>query len=302
MGTFSNLLGTLEASFKVGLVRLLEQGSVECSAMASEPVAPAAGKMLLYARSVAGRLLPKFVGPFGMDSVLQPHTVFNNQRLLRAASGTTPTLLNMPNTTVGTLATLGLTATNLRKQTARVSVTSATTANAASELRSAVTLVWLGNAPGLGGFFCVFRFGEGSTTALQRLFVGLHSSTSAIATTQNPAALTNIIGIGHGSADTTLSLMHNDSAGVATQIDLGANFPANNTAAVYELVLFAAPNAVVVQYRVRRLDTGAEASGTLSTDLPTATTFLTHHEYMNNGGTAAAVVLEVICVGIETDY
>lgn len=302
MGRFGNYAGTTEDVFSVGAARLRKEGVVELDALLTEPAPSPAGKLWLYVRSIAGRLLPKCIGPAGLDLVLQPSVVFNNQRLLRASSGTTPTLIGMPNTAVGTISHPAIAATNLLTQTARLRVTSATTANAASELRSAQTLVWRGNAAGLGGFFYATRFAVTTTTALQRGFFGLHSSTAALATTQDPAALTNTIGIGFGSSDTSLRIMHNDASGVATQIDLGANFPANNTSALYELVLFAPPNAASVSYRVRRLDTGAEANGTITTDLPTGATFLTRHEYMNNGGTAAAVSFDLAVVGIETDY
>lgn len=96
--------------------------------------------------------------------------------------------------------------------------------------------------------------------------------------------------------------MYNDGSGTCTKVDLGSDFPANNTSAVYEFMMFAAPNGSSVYYRVVRLDTGDVAEGEITTDLPASTTFLTRHEYMNNGGTAAAVVLEVSRIYIETDY
>jgi hypothetical protein len=268
----------------------------------SEPAAPAADRLALYVKSIGGRMLPKIKGPSGLDTPLQPFLGGNNVRWLRPNGGTAVSVNAMPNTAVGTVSHPALAATNLRTQTARALVTSAATANAASEFRAAQTLIWRGNAAGLGGFHCIFRFAVISTTALQRLFVGLSSATTAFAVTQVIDALTNIIGVGWDSADANLRVMHNDATGVATEIDLGANFPANNTTAFYELVLFCAPNSSTVSYRVTRLDTGAEASGQITTDLPANTTFLTHHEYMNNGGTAAAVGLEIMGVYIETDY
>lgn len=87
-----------------------------------------------------------------------------------------------------------------------------------------------------------------------------------------------------------------------TKVALGASFPVNSTTAVYEFMMFAPPNGSSVYYRIVRLDTGATAEGEITTDLPASTTFLTRHEYMNNGGTAAAVVLETSRVYIETDY
>jgi hypothetical protein len=244
----------------------------------------------------------KQVGPSGLDSALQNHIFFNNVRLLKPASATTPTLFGFPNTAVGTISHPALAATSLKTSTARLIVTSATTANSASNLRSAQNIVWRGNAAGLGGFLYVSRFGIGSTTANQQIFVGLHSATTAISTTQVPTALVNILGICADSADTILRLCHNDGSGVATEIDLGSDFPHSTTTAFFELVLFCPPQCSSIGYRVKRLDAAGEVSGSLSTDIPAANQFLTRQEYMNNGGTAAAVILEIFSVGIETDY
>lgn len=141
-----------------------------------------------------------------------------------------------------------------------------------------------------------------TTTALQRCAVGLLNSTGAIATTQVISALTNGVWIGWDSADTTLQLYYNDAAGAATKINLGANFPANDITAIYELVLFCPPNGEAIGYRVRRLETGHTVTGTLTTDIPAKTTLLTWNAYANNGGTAAAVGMDVFKMYLETDY
>ncbi|HZM64321.1 MAG TPA: hypothetical protein VFB59_04275, partial [Candidatus Saccharimonadales bacterium] len=192
--------------------------------------------------------------------------------------------------------------TNMKTSVNRIRIVSASTANSASEMRAAVNQVWRGNAAGLGGFFYSATFAVNSTTANQRTFVGLANTTGAISASSAPSSLTNIVGVGWDSADTTLQLMYNDGSGTATKVNLGANFPANNTAAVYEITLFAPANGSNITYRVKRLDTDVVSNGTISTDLPSNTTFLTRHEYMNNGGTAAAVDLEVMRVYLESDY
>ncbi len=96
--------------------------------------------------------------------------------------------------------------------------------------------------------------------------------------------------------------MHNDAAGACTKINLGANFPANNPAAVYEAIFFNAPNGDACGYRVKRLDTEQTVAGVITTDLPAKSTTLTWHAYANNGGTAAAVVLNFMRMFLETDY
>lgn len=273
-------------------------------AVTNEPATPSAGNLTIYTKDIGGRILPKWKGPSGLDTPFQPALFLNAVGMISPQTGTTITQWGMPNTTVGTASTPTQASTNMHTSLKRITVTSATTANSASELRSAQFMAWRGNAAGLGGFFMTTRFAVNSTTTNQRLFIGMLGSTAAISTSQSPSSLTNCAGVGWDSADTNLQFMSNDGSGTATKVDLGSNFPANNTTAVYELVMFAPPNGSTISYRVTRLDTGNETTGTVSAsaDLPVNTQFLSPHEYMNNGGTAAAVVLDVMRVYVETDY
>lgn len=280
-----------------------EIGILTLNAQESEPSPATTGTLRLYSRSIGGRLLPKVVGPSGLDTPLQPAIFANGIQCYIPGTGTTPQVFGGPAlTAVGTVSHPTLASTNLRTQTSRFSTVSAATANSAAELRSAFLRVWRGDAAGVGGFFHRCRFAIASATANQRAFFGLTSATTAISTTQEPNALTNMIGIGCGLGHTTLRVYNNDGSGTATETDLGANFPANDSAAVYDFTLFAAPNASSVQYEVTNLTTGNRVTGTISTDLPTSTTFLCWHGYMNNGGTAAAVQFDIMRVYTETDY
>ena len=271
-------------------------------ALAGEPAVPVAGRMKLYARSIAGRMMAKVVGPAGLDVVLQPALFGNAARMVLPNTGTAFTVLNwVTPTVVGTASTPVIAAGGFRVGCRRTIITSAATANSASELRQAAADVLRGDVAGGGGFHLVSTFAVESTTALQRVAVGLFNTTAAIATTQSPSALTNCIFAGWDSADTQLQVMYNDAAGTCTKVALGAGFPVNDTAAVYQLDLFAAPNAASVGWRVKRLDTGAVASGTTTTDLPAANLLLSWHAYANNGGTAAAVVLAHLRTYLETD-
>lgn len=281
-------------------------GSLLLEAIAN-PATPSAGEMRFYAHSIAGRITPKWVGPSGLDNPVQSALWANGIITLMPASATALSVIGMSApTAVGTVAHPAIvTGTNLRSSIRRATVTSAATANSASELRFAFPLTYRGEVFGsaiAGGFFATQRFAISSTTANQRCAVGLFNTTAAIATTQDPATLTNCIFAGWTIGDSNLQIMHNDAAGTCTKIDLGSNFPANNPAAAYDVAFFCAPNGDTVGYRVIRLDTGTTATGTLSTDLPTKTTTLTWHAYANNGGTAAAVVLDFMRMYLETDY
>lgn len=274
-------------------------------AAGTDPSAPGAGTMLYYSKDIAGRLMPKFVGPSGLDSTLQPAIFSNGMLIITPAATTAFSVLGGPTfTAVGTVSTPALAVGSLRSTTRRSIVTSAASANSASELRIAQTYCWRGDSAGLGGFFATFRFGCNSAVAGQRLIVGFTSSTAATSTSQSPSSLTSCVFVGNDSGDTNLQIMHNDASGTCTKVGLGASFPVPDSTnnAIYELSLFARTNDTEIGWRVVRLDSPVSTSGTITTDLVPSTTFLAPHIYCNNNGVASAVILEFYRLYIETDY
>lgn len=276
----------------------------------TDPGASAAGTMTFYAKALAGRMLPKFVGPSGLDSSLQP-LLARNKVGYWAPSGNAATLPGVfgytPLTPVGTATARNVATTNLFTRLRRLGYVSAATAGALASVRVPVAQVTTGGVAA-GGFFKVTRFGisDAAAVAGARMFVGVSSSVAA-PTNVEPSTLTNSIGVGHGAADTTLKLFYGGSA-AQTPIDLGANFPANTrNVDAYELALFAQPSSSDVYYEVTRLNTGDVASGLLSSAggvaTPANTTLLSYMwAYRTNNATAAAVGLDLVSDYIETDY
>lgn len=279
-------------------------GNAIFNGLDAEPAAPPADKMALYTRGIAGRMMPRFKGPSGLDSALQP--AFFGNGIFMASPGTT-TAMNVVGgpavTVVGTMSHPVPVASSLRQQMYRAQVLSAATANAAAEVRLALGRIWRGDSAGFGGFFVRFRFAIVSTVANQRTFVGLNNSTGAISVTQDPTLLLQCIGIGNASDDTNLQLLHNDGAGAAIKTDLGASFPAQGVDDIYDLTLFTPPNGSSIRWRLERTVTPAIAEGEVSgAEMPGAGQFLVPHVYMNNGGTAAAVQFDLSRLYIESDY
>lgn len=296
---------TAWTSLAYGSLRTTDAANAIDFTAISDPTAPASGHMLSYAKSIGGRILPKIIGPSGLDTALQPAMWGNGIRMISPGSATALSVIGMAApTAVGTVSHPTPAAGNLRTQTRRAIVTSAATANSASELRNTTVEAWRGaSGSGLGGFFMTTRFGMSTTVALQRTAVGMFSTTAALATTQSPSALTSCFFMGNDSGDTNMQIMYNDASGTCTKVDLGASFPASDAAAVYEIIFFAAPAASTISWRAQRLDgTPSTVEGTISTNLVPDTTFLAWHAYANNGGTAAAVVLELMRYYLETDY
>ena len=260
--------------------------------------------MSLYAKNVGGRMMPKFVGPSGLDSVLQPAIFGNGISVLSPGSGSSPSYFGMGGASAtGALSHPALSSVDQRQQTRRMALTSTATANSTSGLRYALTQCWRGDTPGLGGFYHVSRFAVPAAVANQRVMVGLFSTVAALGATQVPSALQQCVFAGWDSGDANLQILSNDAVGACAKVDLGPQFPANDPSAVYEVTFFAAPNAATCSWRAKNLVNGAEAGGVIADgDLPLTTTFLAWQFAINNGGTAQAVSIEIMRMYLETDY
>lgn len=269
----------------------------------ADPAAPAAGFLSFYAQARAGRVLPKVIGPSGLDTFLQPAMAFNNVSFLRPASAAVLALGGIPhNSTGATVTHPALASTNLLTQTRRWRQACTGTAPQGCGTRSNQTMCWRGNAAGLGGWFFVWRGGFATLAAAQtNAFIGLRSTTAVIAAGTEPSTLTNIIGFGFDRADSNWIWMVNDGSGAAAEVDLGAGFAVNTTDLI-EFATFAPPNGSEVFYSARNLSTGASASGSATSDLPSATTFLSTHVYasVNSGTTMPAI--DSAGLYLETDY
>ena len=134
--------------------------------------------------------------PSGRDFPLQPHFGVNRIANWSPSVTTTITTEGLPITSVGTVSTPTLAATNLAASMRRWRLTSAAVVDSAAEQRSAGWACWRGNAAGLGGWTFVTRISLTTLQATGMGFFGLYGSTAALATTLTLAAAINCIGIG----------------------------------------------------------------------------------------------------------
>jgi hypothetical protein len=286
----------------------IEGGQLRLPAIAT-PTPPAAGGAKLFGRNVGGRFMPAFVGPSGLDSSVQPFLARNKVSFFSPiGNSTTVSASGLSLSATGTANGLNVATTNLHTRMRRLGwlVTTASTTAVVGVRHAAAQWTVGGNGAQLGGFHCVWRWGpdSGVANAAHRAFVGMRGSTAA-PTDVNPSTLTLMCGMGYDSADANIQFMHNDGAGTATKIDLGPSFPkpVTNQTEVYEVALFSPPGTTqVLHYEVTNLNTGAVATGTVTTDLPTATQLLTPWSMMSVGGVSSVVGIAVMGLYIESDF
>lgn len=295
----------------------IDNGDLSLVVGAGAPVTPQGDTVKLFAKKLAGRVLPASVGPSGVDAALQPATWRQKVGLWNPPGNATtvPGVFGFTApTAVGTATARTVATSNLFTRTRRLGYVSGTTAGSLSGHYVPVAQFTTGNGAGLGGFFYSCRFGISDAAAVSgaRSFVGISSGVAA-PTNVEPSTLLNSIGVAQLSTDATqLYLVYGGSAAQAA-IALGANFPpmagtgaANGIA--YDLTLFASPSLNgVVYFRLERIGTSFVVEGTLTpavvgTQTPASTTLLAHRAWRSNNAAARAVGIDIISVYTETDY
>lgn len=179
---------------------------------------------------------------------------------------------------------------NLFQTKPRLAHVSAATANAVAGGRHNGLFATTGNDIDRGGFAWTFQGGnaDAAPVANSRNFVGLYG-TNAFITNKNPSSLLDAVGFGWDTGDTNMQFFCNDDSGTCTKVDLGANFPANTSGVDwYKHELYAPPNASTIGYKLTRMNTGDVVSGSVNSNIPTNTVFLSPQTFIGNGNTALA--------------
>lgn len=275
----------------------------------ADPSAPTGG-IISYSKLIAGRHLPKIIGPSGIDTVMQVGFHGNSIFVVGIASGTTaPTVFGGTLTTAATMSVQQTIASaNPWLATARKRFATSGTAGNLSGMRTAYTQWFRGNAAGFGGFWFRAQLGHNINLNGSQLFVGMCASTGALATAAGSvAALVNMCGMGYDTTDANTGnwfFYRNDGSGTATKVDLGAtNAARSNVSHGYDLIMYVAPNGSDLYVRIINLHNGATVLDTsYNTDLPAVNTGLAFKAEVNNGAVASAANLEVAKVYIESDY
>jgi hypothetical protein len=300
MATALGAIGGGKVEPDVSVIRIpAESGNVGASP---------AGELNLFARSHGGRIMPRFTDPIALDFTVQPHVGMNNIRFVAPASGTTAaTVYSATGTSVTAVGGTGATfanptpaSTNLLTSTRRVQMLTGATINTIISVRENVQHIWRGNAAGLGGFHFIARFGHEARVP-ERVFVGVQEGVAA-PTNIDPLTATTLskIGMAHSASTGNWRLIHHNAGTAPTTIDLGSSFPVDTTN-LLELQLFCAPNGSTVGYRVSLLSSPAvTVSGTLSTNLPAATTFMSMMAWAVNT-TAVTATLSIARLYLESD-
>lgn len=282
----------------------------------SDPAAPGAGLLKLYANSVSGRMMAKMIGPSGLDTALQPALFGNNVVLYMPNSSTTAGLA------LGTLWAVGATVahpaptagiyTQMKRTTSLNIITTANQLNSISSISTAaLAQFWRGNAAGLGGFFFFARFGieilADTNPTSTRLFVGLQSGTTNILASDTIPAI-SCIGLWHDTTDGAgvINLLSKNAVTATKNTLTGSPTTPYSTGQGYDFYMFCKPNDSTIYYRLDDLNLGTTlVDSSVTTTLPVNTTFMGANVGMSNGTlniVAAKTGIGVNRIYVESDH
>jgi len=285
----------------------IEGGQLRLPSIAT-PTAPAADGVKLFGASFGGRAMPAALYPSGVVSAFtQPVIGDGDFRFWIPTTGTGVSVMGWPTaTTAGTAtgATKGFGNRRTNIQRIEYLVTVAATTAVASWRMSSSGFAINGNSSWEGGF-TGFMYGgpsTGQTNSSHRFFMGLGDT--AAPSDVDPSTLLQIAGVGWDAADTELQFMHNDASGTATKVALGASFtkPSSDRSVMYRLRMFAPPGTSrSLNYEVTELESQVTATGTVTTDLPPVTSYVTPKMYTSVGGVSAVTGFAIGPVYFFTD-
>lgn len=279
----------------------IEGGQLRLPAIAT-PATPAAGGLKLFAQARANRVFPAWVGPSGLDTVVQPAIFANRVCLITPSRTTAVNNFGTGSQINATASHPALSAASMAQSLNRTRFQTTTTAGAMSGIRSEQVIFRGNGGTGRGGFFFAARFCTGDIAlAGAQFLVGLHGANTTL--NGEPSALLNLIAVGKDSADTNMFFMHNDGSGVATKVNTGESYGVNKA---LQMRFFCPPSSAEIWYLVERINNDGTlttlVSGSITSDLPVDSTFLAMYAQVRNGSTAAAANLDMVQMYCESDF
>ena len=250
-------------------------GYIEFDAI-TDPSAPAAGDLRIYTKSVAGRIVPKWIGPSGLDTMFQASLAANNITMWLPGTGTTAAInFGVSWTISATQAHPTIATTNLMTSMKRATFTCTTTSTAQSGIRTAAPICFRGNATGLGGFFFAARFGILTYVSTMRIWCGLSGVSGALS--GDPSAQNDTVAMTKDSGETTWQVMTRDTT-AASKTSTGRTTAAATNTNIFDFYAFCKPNDTHVYVRVVDIDGTVLVDNVDKTsNLPTNTTALYAH-------------------------
>lgn len=146
--------------------------------------------------------------------------------------------------------------------------------------------------PSFSGFRMIWEFALRATNPAWRWFIGMGGP--VMLSDVNPANTLNMVGIGRGNGEAFVQAYCNDGAGVATQVDMGADFPASDAGTVYTYEIYCPVGGMTYHYNLLNRNNHMEKSGSFVSNIPANNVLLHFQHFVSNGGVAVKNTLGIL--------
>jgi hypothetical protein len=253
----------------------IEQGHVTLLNVSSQPTTPAADNLVFFSKRRAGKMIGSVVGPSGIDYNIQ--NSFMGSTIIRwfPTNGTTISIFFgtgwQARNNVGSQTTTSKSSFSAIQSMSRALFTTGASIGTSAGIQSIDTVVWRGNATGLGGFFFFARFGM-ITIGGARVLIGLSVLNGNL--TIDPSGINNTIAIIKDAADTTWHFLTRNTS-TSTKRDTGVTVVINQ---ILDIYIHVKPNDNAATFELRDPLTGSLLySQTLTVGMIDGSTFLYAH-------------------------
>ena len=183
----------------------------------------------------------------------------------------------------------------------KVKYTTGTGTMAKAYLLTTPSQLYIGST-NYGGFSAEVSAGSDTDPANQAVIIGLLGG-SVPTTTTASTTITDFVGVGYSPGESNYSLIYNDATGATTKTDLGSNFPTSIAGAAWlRIWIVAPPGGGVVRYKINNLSNNAEASGSINTNIPAASTALFPIAWVYNGLSLQNSAISVERIYTESNF
>lgn len=262
------------------------------------PAAPPAGNLILFPQAIAGRIVPRWIGPSGLDTSVQPSLWGNGIVMWLPGTGTTAAIsFGVSWTVSATQSHPTIADTNVMTSVRRATFTTTTTAGNQSGARSTAPVAIRNR-----GFFFAARHGILTYTSTMQIMVGLAAASGALA--GEPSAVNDSVAMTKDTGETTWQVLTRDTT-AASKTSTGRTTAAAANAEVFDFYIFCKPGDSKVAVRVVDAATNTVVLDDTdkSSNLPTNATPLYAHAECRNvaGGAGSAVATFLSKMYLETD-
>jgi hypothetical protein len=265
-----------------------------------DPSIPANGTTILYGRTVSGRSLPKFIGPAGLNSPLQPAIFQNSLWLVQPNTTSSVSAIGGSVASAGSLSTPTPNSSSFGVSTNFA--TSAVTNATAGTSQNVAPLNTSSGPASNGGFFFVCRlwypdanYGTGATGS--RHFVCITDQTLINSVgSDNPNGSRMGFAMSTNLSESTWQFTTKNGTS-ETRTDTGVTLVSNN---LYDFYIFIDGGASTTYWRIDNLSTDTTTEGSASSTLPATGTYM-RAGFQISTLTAAARNVRMKKIYVETD-